>query len=265
MWTFGLNRALELEAIVFAKSARSGVPNHCQIDKRYFSVTRFCFILFPRWCYIFFQRVFQICWHGRTLALNCWKAPAVWCFRFPMTSWPGRDAKKAWKLMKIGAIIRRFVTFCLYRHVFSGELIGVATLCFPLRFPGIWVWQRFPPCNLMPPIWWFNRETWRFILTTLVTLVNLWSWGDPVCSRETRRDTKNTFGKHGFYFFVAVYLLCFGSLLNYFVCRFMLFFCWFHFCCFYFASFHFANIVFEFRKIKHLKNKLTFWKWKFYP
>lgn len=203
MWTFGLNRALELEAIVFAKSARSGVPNHCQIDKRYFSVTRFCFILFPRWCYIFFQRVFQICWHGRTLALNCWKAPAVWCFRFPMTSWPGRDAKKDWKLMKIGAIIRRFVTFCLYRHVFSGELIGVATLCFPLRFPGIWVWQRFPPCNLMPPIWWFNRETWRFILTTLVTLVNLWSWGDPVCSRETRRDTKNTFGKHGFYFFVA--------------------------------------------------------------
>lgn len=25
------------------------------------------------------------------------------------------------------------------------------------------------------------------------------------------------------------------------------------------------QIVFEFRKIKHLKNKLTFWKWKFYP
>ena len=30
--TFGLNRALELKAIVFAKSARSGVPNNCQID-----------------------------------------------------------------------------------------------------------------------------------------------------------------------------------------------------------------------------------------
>ena len=46
MWTFGLNRALELEAIVFAKSARSGVPNHCQIDKRYFSVTRSGFVSF---------------------------------------------------------------------------------------------------------------------------------------------------------------------------------------------------------------------------
>ena len=30
--TFGLNRARELKAIVFAESARSGVPNHCQID-----------------------------------------------------------------------------------------------------------------------------------------------------------------------------------------------------------------------------------------